>query len=79
MPLRHRVLMLVAALAALACFAPAVAAATWIIEPVPAGPGALGPARLSFDSQGRALLLWNGVPTPSQPVKMIGSLYLLRS
>ena len=43
------------------------AAATWTSEPVPAGPGALGPARLSFDAQGRALFLWNGVPTASQP------------
>ena len=45
---------------------PAVAA-NWTTEPVPAGPGALGPARLSFDAQGRALLLFNGVPTASQP------------
>jgi hypothetical protein len=45
---------------------PAVAA-DWITEPVPAGPGALGPARLSFDAQGRGLLLWNGVPTAAQP------------
>ena len=45
---------------------PAVAA-NWTTEPVPAGPGALGPARLSFDAQGRGLLLFNGVPTASQP------------
>ena len=48
-------------------FALPAAAATWTSEPVPAGPGALGPARLSFDAQGRALFLWNGVPTASQP------------
>jgi hypothetical protein len=46
--------------------APAVAA-TWTSEAVPAGPGALGPARLTFDAQGRALLLFHGVPTASQP------------
>ena len=45
---------------------PAVAA-TWTVEPVPAGPGALGPARLSFDAGGRGLFLWNGVPTATQP------------
>ena len=45
---------------------PAVAA-NWTTEPVPAGPGALGPARLSFDAQGRGLLLLNGVPTAAQP------------
>src|SRR5215218_1402589 len=43
------------------------AAATWTTETVPAGPGALGPARLSFDAQGRALFLWDGVPAASQP------------
>jgi hypothetical protein len=47
-------------------FALPAAAATWTTEPVPAGPGALGPARLSFDAQGRALFLWDGVSTASQ-------------
>src|SRR3954470_4067888 len=47
-------------------FALPAAAATWTTEPVPAGPGALGPARLSFDAQGRALFLWDGMSTVSQ-------------
>ena len=67
MPVRSTFFTVVAALAALLCFARPVAATTWATEPVPAGPGALGPARLSFDSQGRALLLWNGVASPDQP------------
>ncbi len=45
---------------------PAVAG-TWTTELVPAGPGALGPARLSFDAGGRGLLLWNGTPAATQP------------
>src|SRR3954452_7607853 len=64
---RTKVLSSLAALVAVVCFAMPAAAATWTTEPVPAGPGALGPARLSFDAQGRALLLWDGVPTASQP------------
>jgi hypothetical protein len=52
---------------ALLCLARPALAATWTTEPVPAGPGALGPTRLSFDAQGRALLLWDGAPTASQP------------
>ena len=68
MPARKKMLISVAALVVLLLgLALPAAAATWTTEPVPAGPGALGPARLSFDAQGRALLLWNGVPTASQP------------
>src|SRR4051794_30467739 len=64
---RTKVLSSLAALVAVVCFAMPAAAATWTTEPVPAGPGALGPTRLSFDAQGGALLLWDGVPTASQP------------
>ncbi|WP_028062814.1 hypothetical protein [Solirubrobacter soli] len=64
---RNTILTTAAAMATLLCLALPAAAATWTTEPVPAGPGALGPARLSFDAQGRALLVWNGVPTASQP------------
>ena len=67
MPARKKTLTSVATLVLLLGFALPAAAATWTTEPVPAGPGALGPARLSFDAQGRALFLWNGVPTASQP------------
>ena len=64
---RTKLVTSVAALATLLCLASPAAAASWSAEPVPAGPGALGPARLSFDSQGRGLLLWNGVATATQP------------
>ncbi len=67
MPIRNHIRTSVASLAMLLCLARPAAAAIWATEPVPAGPGALGPARLSFDAHGRALLLWNGVPTASQP------------
>src|SRR5690349_1038665 len=67
MPVRSRFVVVVAALATLLCCARPAAAASWASEPVPAGPGALGPARLSFDSTGRGLLLWNGVAAPGQP------------
>ena len=67
MPPRSTVLMSLATLLAVVCLAPQAAAATWALEPVPAGPGALGPARLSFDAQGRGLLLFDGVPSASQP------------
>ena len=61
-----KILTSIATVVALLCLALPAAAATWTTEPVPAGPGALGPARLSFDAQGRALFLWDGVPTASQ-------------
>ena len=63
---RSRILTSIATVVALVGVALPAAAATWTTEPVPAGPGALGPARLSFDAQGRALLLWDGVPTASR-------------
>src|SRR6478609_4884562 len=63
---RSKILTSIATVVALLCLALPAAAATWTTEPVPAGPGALGPARLSFDAQGRALFLWDGVPTASQ-------------
>ena len=62
-----KILTSMATVVALLGLALPAAAATWTTEPVPAGPGALGPARLSVDSRGRALFLWDGVPTASQP------------
>src|SRR6188472_317212 len=67
MPARTRILVSIATAVALLGVALPAVAATWTTEPVPAGPGALGPARLSFDAGGRALLLWDGVPTASRP------------
>ena len=67
MPARKKTLTSVATLVLLLGFALPAVAATWTAEPVPAGPGALGPARLSFDARGRGLFLWDGVPTASQP------------
>jgi hypothetical protein len=67
MPAGRRILASVVVVVAFVCSGSPAAAATWTTEPVPAGPGALAPARLSFDAQGRALFLWDGVPTASQP------------
>jgi hypothetical protein len=67
MPARNMILTSIATVVALLCLALPAAAATWTTEPVPAGPGALGAGRLSFDAQGRALFLWDGAPTASQP------------
>jgi hypothetical protein len=67
MSARKQILAWVATVVALLCLALSAGAVSWTTEPVPVGPGALGPARLSFDAHGRALLLWDGVPTASQP------------
>ena len=64
---RNRTLTLGATVMLLLGFALPAVAAIWTTESVPAGPGALGPARLSFDARGRALFLWDGVPSASQP------------
>ncbi|HEY6887830.1 MAG TPA: hypothetical protein VI300_08625 [Solirubrobacter sp.] len=67
MKARRKIFTSMATVVALLWLALPAAAATWTIEPVPAGPGALGPARLSVDARGRALFLWDGVPAASQP------------
>ena len=79
MPARNKILTSIATVVALLCLALPAAAATWTTEPVPAGPGALGPARLSFDAQGRALFLWDGVPTASQSTCVPGRPHTSRS
>jgi hypothetical protein len=48
------------------------AAATWTTETVPAGPGALGPARLSFDAQPRAVPLGRGTGSVAAPLHRHG-------
>jgi hypothetical protein len=67
MPARMKILTSVATVVALLRLVLPADAATWTTEPVPAGPGALGPARVSVDAHGRALFLWDGVPAASQP------------
>lgn len=67
MPALKKTFTSIATLVLLLGFALPAVAGTWTAEPVPAGPGALGPARLSFDAGGRGLFLWDGVPTATQP------------